>query len=117
MLFRSDFGAPKPQSTVELAANRAPAAQLPVLLAILAIIALSLVTATYARLFLASAGTTIDARTADAESSQEYIDARKEEADAEYELERHRSRTRAADMLIEVWRSEQANARTAEKVR
>lgn len=47
-----DFGAPKPQNTVELAANRAPAAQLPVLLAILAIIALSLVTATYARLFL-----------------------------------------------------------------
>jgi hypothetical protein len=33
-------------------ANKAPAAQMPVLLAIIAIIALSLVTATYARLFL-----------------------------------------------------------------
>lgn len=38
--------------TVELAANRAPAAQLPVLLAVLAIIALALVTGTYAKLFL-----------------------------------------------------------------
>lgn len=37
---------------VDLAANRAPVAQLPVLLAIVAIIALSLVTATYARLYL-----------------------------------------------------------------
>jgi hypothetical protein len=37
---------------VDLAANKAPAAQMPVVLAIIAIIALSLVTATYARLFL-----------------------------------------------------------------
>ena len=37
---------------VDLAANKAPAAQMPVILAIIAIIALSLVTATYARLFL-----------------------------------------------------------------
>jgi hypothetical protein len=37
---------------IEMAANRAPAGQMPVLLAILAIIALSLVTATYARLYL-----------------------------------------------------------------
>lgn len=45
----------KPSSqvkTIDLASNKAPAAQLPVLLAIIAIIALSLVTATYARLFL-----------------------------------------------------------------
>jgi hypothetical protein len=37
---------------IDLAANKAPAAQMPVLLAIIAIIALSLVTATYARLYL-----------------------------------------------------------------
>jgi len=37
---------------IDLAANRAPAGQMPVLLAILAIIALSLVTATYARMYL-----------------------------------------------------------------
>lgn len=38
--------------SVELAANPSPSAQMPVLLAIIAIIALSLVTATYARLYL-----------------------------------------------------------------
>lgn len=38
--------------TLDLASNKAPAAQLPVLLAIIAIIALTLVTATYARLYL-----------------------------------------------------------------
>lgn len=38
--------------TIELAANKAPAARAPVLLAVIAIIALSLVTATYARLYL-----------------------------------------------------------------
>jgi hypothetical protein len=47
--------APKTPSTnkhLDFAANKAPAAQMPVILAIVAIIALSLVTATYARLFL-----------------------------------------------------------------
>jgi hypothetical protein len=43
---------PVTHKQVNLASNRAPAAQMPVLLAIIAIIALSLVTATYARLFL-----------------------------------------------------------------
>lgn len=42
---------PKPKDR-PLAANQAPAASMPVVLAIIAIIALSLVTATYARLFL-----------------------------------------------------------------
>jgi hypothetical protein len=41
-----------PSQTTTLAANPAPSAQMPVLLAIVAIIALSLVTATYARLYL-----------------------------------------------------------------
>lgn len=44
--------APSTSRHVDLAANKAPAAQMPVILAIIAIIALSLVTATYARLFL-----------------------------------------------------------------
>jgi hypothetical protein len=47
---------PRPSTSttkrLDLAANKAPAAQVPVLLAIIAIIALSLVTATYARLYL-----------------------------------------------------------------
>ena len=46
--------APQPRTgqPIDLAASKAPAGQMPVLLAILAIIALSLVTATYARLYL-----------------------------------------------------------------
>lgn len=39
------------------------------------------------------------------------------ESEALFELERHKARTRAAEMLIEVWRSENANARAAERVR
>lgn len=42
--------------TIDLAANKAPSAQLPVILAIIAIIALSLVAATYARLYLLRRG-------------------------------------------------------------
>ncbi len=49
------FGMPAPTRSgqpIDLAANKAPVAQMPVVLAILAIIALSLVTATYSRLYL-----------------------------------------------------------------
>ena len=51
---KATTGASKPQTQTQTvdASNKAPAAQMPVLLAIIAIIALSLVTATYARLFL-----------------------------------------------------------------
>jgi hypothetical protein len=33
------------------------------------------------------------------------------------DLERHKARAKAAEMIIEVWRSENANARAAERVR
>ena len=46
-----------------------------------------------------------------------YQDLKAAEAAAEFELERHKARIRAAEMLIEVWRSENANARVAERVR
>lgn len=45
------------------------------------------------------------------------IEARKRFAQATGDLERHRARVRAAEMIIEVWRSENANARAAERVR
>jgi hypothetical protein len=45
------------KKTVQTALNKAPSAQVPVVLAIIAIIALSLVTATYARLYLLRRGT------------------------------------------------------------
>lgn len=36
---------------------------------------------------------------------------------AAFQVERHKARLKAADMLIEVWRTENANARAAERVR
>lgn len=45
------------------------------------------------------------------------IEARKRISEATGTWERHRARVRAAEMIIEVWRSENANARAAERVR
>lgn len=72
---------------------------------------------TFAKLFLGSNATTNDAKKASAESHSDYVAAKQSEADCVLELERHRSRTKAADMLLEVWRTENANARAAERVR
>ena len=43
--------------------------------------------------------------------------AKGKEAEAQMEYERHRCRVKAAEMIIEIWRSENANARAAERVR
>ena len=67
--------------------------------------------------FLESKGTSADARKADAECSQEYIEAKGDEASALLDLERHKARVKAAEMLISVWQSENANMRAAERVR
>lgn len=71
---------------------------------------------TFARLYLAADGS-VEARKASAEIAAEYIEAKEKEAQAQLEYERHRSRVKAADMLLEIWRSEQANVRAAEKIR
>ncbi len=70
----------------------------------------------YARAFLSADGS-VAAKEATAEISPEYVEAKNDEATAIQELERHKARARAAEMLIEVWRSENANARASEKVR
>lgn len=70
----------------------------------------------YARAFLDADGS-VDARKAQAELAPEYVEAKRDEADAILDLERHKSRAKAAEMLLEIWRSENANARAAEKVR
>lgn len=72
---------------------------------------------TFAKLFLSSNGTSNDARKASAECNQAFTEAKASEAEAVLELERHKSRTKAAEMLLEVWRTENANARAAERVR
>lgn len=70
----------------------------------------------FASQFLKAQGT-VKERESEAECSTLYITAKADESGAILELERHRARSRAAEMLIEVWRSENANARAAERVR
>lgn len=71
----------------------------------------------FANAFLESKGTSADARKMDAELHAAYASAKAVEADALLELERHKARVKAAEMLIEVWRTENANIRAAERVR
>ena len=70
----------------------------------------------YARALLAASGTA-DVRKATAEVSDEYMEAKQREADAIFEVERFKSRKNAAENLIEVWRTENANIRAAERIR
>lgn len=65
----------------------------------------------------ALSGGTVKDRECLAERDQEHSRLCGEEANAQMEYERHRARVRAAEMIIEVWRSENANARAAERVR
>lgn len=71
---------------------------------------------TYAEAFLAAEGA-VEARRAKAEVSDEYQEAKALESAAILDLETHKSRCKAAEMIIEIWRSENANARAAERVR
>lgn len=70
----------------------------------------------YAEAFLSAEGS-VEARRAKAELDGEYQAAKGTESDAALELETHKSRIRAADMLLEIWRTENANARAAERIR
>jgi hypothetical protein len=70
----------------------------------------------YARAFLGAEGS-VEARKAMAEVSSEYMAAKNDESHAALEFERHRARVKGAEMLLEIWRSEQANVRAAERVR
>ncbi len=71
----------------------------------------------YSRLFLASQEGSDKRREADALQNPDYLAAKANENAAIFDLERHRSRKNAGEMLISVWQSEGANARAAEKVR
>ena len=70
----------------------------------------------FARAFVDADGGA-ELRKATAEIAEEYMKAKATEAEAIYELERVKSRKNAAENLIEVWRTENANARAAERVR
>lgn len=56
-------------------------------------------------------------RKAEAEIDPDYQAKKAREAEAQLDLETHRARCKAAEMIIEIWRSENANARAAERVR
>lgn len=71
----------------------------------------------YARAFLESKEATVDARKADAECHDDHVRARAKEAEAILECERHKRRVRAAESLLDIWRTENANARAAERIR
>jgi hypothetical protein len=70
----------------------------------------------YSRLFLEAHGS-IDARKAAALCGADHTAAKARLSEAVKEFEAHRSRVKAAEMIIEVWRSENANARAAERIR
>ena len=70
----------------------------------------------FSRAFLSADGP-VEGRRATAKTSPDYLTAKAEEAEAILELERHRARTRGAEMLLEIWRTENANARAAERIR
>lgn len=71
----------------------------------------------YAKAFLGSNATTVDAKKASAEIHPDHVAAKSAEADAILECERHKRRVKAAESLLEIWRTENANARAAERVR
>jgi hypothetical protein len=71
----------------------------------------------YSRLFLSSQEGSDKRREADALQNSDYLEAKANENTAIMELERHKRRASAAEMLVSVWQSENANARAAERVR
>ena len=70
----------------------------------------------FAQVYLLAEGT-VRERECFVEMNQQYQEAKTQEVRAAMELERHKARSRSAEMVIEVWRSENANARAAERVR
>ena len=70
----------------------------------------------YAELYLLATGT-VSEREATVHVSPEYQQALAEENEAKAELTRAKSRAKGADKLIDVWRTEKANHREAEKMR
>lgn len=71
----------------------------------------------YANAFLNADGKTIDEKKARAEITPEYELAKKHEADAILKFRSEEARVNNASLICELWRSVQANARAAERVR
>jgi len=70
----------------------------------------------YAEVYSEKTGSVRDKETA-SDGDPRIVRAREAVRDAQFGLERHKARIRAAEMILEIWRSENANARAAERVR
>lgn len=70
----------------------------------------------YAEVYAEQVGSIKDKETA-CERDVRVVVARGQLSECLLGVERHRARVRAAEMLIEVWRTENANIRAAERVR
>jgi hypothetical protein len=70
----------------------------------------------YAEQYLQQTGS-IDQRKCSVHSTDEFFNYKNEEAKALFSYERHKARVRAAEMIIDIWRTQNANARAAERVR
>lgn len=70
----------------------------------------------FARLYLSYSGPVAE-REHRATANPEFQEAKAIEAEAIKELERHRARARAAEMLLEIFRTEAANVRASERIR
>jgi hypothetical protein len=72
--------------------------------------------AAYAKAFLAAEGP-VEARKAEAELNEAHQRALKLEAEETMEFRRHKERQFAADKLLSIYQTENANARAAERIR
>lgn len=71
---------------------------------------------TFARLYLSYSGP-VEERKARALCNPEAMEMADQEAEASRDLERYKARRKEAEMLIELYRTEAANARAAERIR
>ena len=71
----------------------------------------------FAELYRGQNGGTVKDREVAVEINQDYQVALLEESEAAKAYEDARAKIRSSEMVIEVWRSENANARSAERVR
>lgn len=71
----------------------------------------------FAELYREQNGGTVKDREVAVEVSEDYQVALLEESDAAMKYEDARAKIRSSEMVCEIWRSENANARAAERVR
>lgn len=72
--------------------------------------------AIWAEIYLLQIGT-VGEREAQTRIDGRVTEARNAVTEAAFQVERHKARLKAAEMLVDVWRTENANIRAAERVR